>query len=193
MLVFLLNRLWQSVILLLIVSIIGFTILNLMPGGPLAQFALDPGMTQADMDRLAEQMGLNRPLPVQYFDWLMRMLRGDWGTSFRDGVPVLDVIGRHLFATLLLMGSFKKLASAPWDQVAIVTVTAMIGIAALAAGVQGWLLKRTNGIERWLLIAAGLALVYPKPMFDYAGVAMVVLAIILQKMRAGAPHAAASS
>ncbi|MDP3342481.1 ABC transporter permease [Frigidibacter sp.] len=110
MLVFLLNRLWQSVILLLIVSIIGFTILNLMPGGPLAQFALDPGMTQADMDRLAEQMGLNRPLPVQYFDWLMRMLRGDWGTSFRDGVPVLDVIGRHLFATLLLMGSSTVIA-----------------------------------------------------------------------------------
>ncbi len=112
MLVFLLNRLWQSVILLLIVSIIGFTILNLMPGGPLAQFALDPGMTQADMDRLAEQMGLNRPLPVQYFDWLMRMLRGDWGTSFRDGVPVLDVIGRHLFATLLLMGSSTVIAIA---------------------------------------------------------------------------------
>ncbi|GGH61922.1 ABC transporter permease subunit [Frigidibacter albus] len=112
MLVFLLNRLWQSVILLLIVSIIGFTILNLMPGGPLAQFALDPGMTQADMDRLAEQMGLNRPLPVQYFDWLMRMLQGDWGTSFRDGVPVLDVIGRHLFATLLLMGSSTVIAIA---------------------------------------------------------------------------------
>ncbi|AMY70439.1 ABC transporter permease [Frigidibacter mobilis] len=112
MLVFLLSRLWQSVILLVIVSIIGFTILNMIPGGPLAQYALDPGMTQADLDRLAEQMGLNRPLPVQYFDWLMRMLGGDWGTSFRDGVPVLDVIGRHLFATLLLMGSSTVIAIA---------------------------------------------------------------------------------
>ena len=47
---FLLNRLSQSVVLLVIVSIIGFTVLNLMPGGPLAQFGLDPGMTQADID-----------------------------------------------------------------------------------------------------------------------------------------------
>ncbi len=112
MLVFLLNRLWQSAILLVIVSIIGFTVLNMIPGGPLAQYALDPGMTQADLDRLAEQMGLNRPLPVQYLDWLLRMLQGDWGTSFRDGVPVLQVIQRHLFATLLLMGSSTAIAIA---------------------------------------------------------------------------------
>lgn len=102
---FLLNRLGQSLILLLIVSIIGFLVLNLIPGGPLAQFALTPGMTQEDMERLARQMGLDRPLMVQYFDWLWRMLQGDWGTSYRDGQPVTAVIARHLWATFLLMGS----------------------------------------------------------------------------------------
>ena len=105
MAVFLLNRLWQSLILLIIVSMIGFAILNMIPGGPLSQFALDPGMTAADLDRLREQMGLNRPLPVQYLDWAWRMVQGDWGTSYRDGQPVTAVIGRHIFATLLLMGS----------------------------------------------------------------------------------------
>ena len=50
---FLLNRLSQSLVLLLIVSVIGFVVLNLIPGGPLAQFGLDPGMTQKDVERLA--------------------------------------------------------------------------------------------------------------------------------------------
>ncbi|MCF1505799.1 ABC transporter permease [Afifella sp. H1R] len=112
MLPFLLNRLWQSLILLIIVSIIGFTILNLIPGGPLSQYALDPGMTAADLERLKEQMGLNRPLPIQYLDWAWRMLHGDWGTSYRDGAPVTEVIGRHIFATFILMGSSMAISIA---------------------------------------------------------------------------------
>ncbi|NIZ13182.1 ABC transporter permease [Phaeobacter sp. HF9A] len=107
---FLLKRLMQSLVLLVIVSIIGFVVLNLIPGGPMAQYALDPGMTEADKARLAEQLGLNRPLLVQYFDWAWRLVQGDWGTSFRDGNPVLTVIGRHLFATFLLMGSSTVIA-----------------------------------------------------------------------------------
>ncbi|MDR9776080.1 ABC transporter permease [Rhizobium hidalgonense] len=109
---FLLNRFAQSLVLLLIVSIIGFVVLNLIPGGPLAQFGLDASMTQDDLKRLAEQLGLNRPLWVQYLDWAWRLLTGDWGHSFRDGAPVLEVIGRHLMATLLLMGSSTVIAIA---------------------------------------------------------------------------------
>jgi peptide/nickel transport system permease protein len=112
MVAFLLNRLVQSLVLLVIVSIIGFVVLNLIPGGPLAQFGLDPGMTQDDLDRLKEQLGLNRPLWAQYFDWAWRLVQGDWGTSFRDGDSVLTVIGRHVPATLLLMGSSTIIAIA---------------------------------------------------------------------------------
>jgi peptide/nickel transport system permease protein len=104
------QRLAQSVVLLVLVSIIGFAVLYLAPGGPLSQFALTPGLTQADLQRIAHQMGLDRPLPVQYWDWFTRLLLGDWGTSFRDGRPVLAVIGDHLFATLLLMGSSTVIA-----------------------------------------------------------------------------------
>ncbi|GAB5467616.1 MAG: ABC transporter permease [Rhodospirillales bacterium] len=100
---YLLNRLGQSLVLLVLVSIVGFSVLNLAPGGPLSQFALTPGMSQADLDRIAAQMGLDRPLLVQYADWFWRLFIGDWGNSFRDGAPVLVVIERHLFATLLLM------------------------------------------------------------------------------------------
>ncbi len=105
MLTFLLHRIWQSLVLLLLVSIIGFAILNLAPGGPLSQFALTPGMTREALDRIAHQMGLDRPLPIQYLDWAWRLLQGDWGKSYRDQRPVLDIISGHLFATLLLMVS----------------------------------------------------------------------------------------
>ena len=78
----------------------------------MAQFGLDPGMTQNDLERLKEQLGLNRPLWVQYFDWAWRLLRGDWGRSYRDGAPVLALISEHLFATLLLMGTSTAIAIA---------------------------------------------------------------------------------
>ena len=109
---FLLSRFLQSAVLLVIVSIIGFTVLNLMPGGPLSQYALDPGMTSEDIARIAEQLGLNRPLHLQYFDWALGLVQGDWGTSFRDGSPVTSVIARHVPATLLLMGSSTVIAVA---------------------------------------------------------------------------------
>ncbi|NDW03697.1 ABC transporter permease [Jiella pacifica] len=105
MLRFLFGRLWQSLVLLVIVSMIGFAVLTLAPGGPLSQFALTPGMTQAQLARIAHQMGLDRPLPVQYWEWFTRLLQGDWGRSYRDNQPVLSVIYDHLLATLLLMGT----------------------------------------------------------------------------------------
>lgn len=110
MIAFLLRRLGQSLLLLLIVSMIGFAILHLAPGGPMSQFAAGGDMTQADLDRIAEQLGLNRPLPVQYLEWLWRMLSGDWGVSYRDQQPVLHIIASHLGATLELMLTSTLLA-----------------------------------------------------------------------------------
>jgi peptide/nickel transport system permease protein len=60
-------------------------------------------MSQADIARIAHQMGLDRPLPIQYWEWFSRLLSGDWGRSYRDNQPVLAVIGSHLGATLELM------------------------------------------------------------------------------------------
>jgi peptide/nickel transport system permease protein len=107
---YVLRRLGQSLILLFLVSVIGFAILHLAPGGPLAQFALTPGMTAADLSRIAHQMGLDRPLPVQYWEWLRHMLIGDWGRSYQDNRSVLAVIGGRLPATLELMVSSTLIA-----------------------------------------------------------------------------------
>lgn len=103
MLGYIIRRLAQSVILLCIVSLVGFTLLHLVPGGPLSQFANTPGMTEADLRRLAAQLGLDRPVMVQYLDWAGGLLVGDWGRSYRDNSPVLLVIASRLGATLQLM------------------------------------------------------------------------------------------
>jgi len=63
------------------------------------------------------------------------------------------------------------------------TITAFIGIGALAGGVENWFLKRTTLYERIMLIVAGLALVYPEPLYDIVGFGLMVLVIVLQKLR----------
>jgi TRAP-type uncharacterized transport system fused permease subunit len=66
-----------------------------------------------------------------------------------------------------------------------VTLTAVVGIAALACGVQGWMLRRTTGLERLLLVAAGLLLVYPALAADIAGLCLVAAAALLQRFGKG--------
>jgi TRAP transporter 4TM/12TM fusion protein len=65
------------------------------------------------------------------------------------------------------------------------TFTAFVGIAALAGGVENWLFKKTTFYERIMLIVGGLALVYPKPLYDIIGFGLIVLVIISQKLRKG--------
>jgi TRAP transporter 4TM/12TM fusion protein len=84
---------------------------------------------------------------------------------------------------LLLMGSFKGLANASVADIAVVSVTAMLGIAALAGGMQGWVLRKTSRLERWLLVIAGLLLVYPRPLFDAIGLGLLAAVLGLQALR----------
>ncbi len=84
---------------------------------------------------------------------------------------------------LLLMGSSKALAAANWVSIAQVTLTAAVGIAALAGGFQGWALKRTTVVERWMLLIAGFALVYPGVWADAIGFGLVIAALLIQVLR----------
>ncbi|MEO5843271.1 MAG: TRAP transporter fused permease subunit, partial [Caldimonas sp.] len=93
---------------------------------------------------------------------------------------VLDPAGQGL----LLMGSTKALAAANWGSIAQVTLTAALGIAAIAGGFQGWALRRATAIERWMLIAAGVALVYPGGFADAVGLSLIVAVLAMQRFLA---------
>jgi TRAP-type uncharacterized transport system fused permease subunit len=92
---------------------------------------------------------------------------------------VLDPSGTGL----LLTGSFKTLAGANWFSIALVTLTAAVGIMALAGAFQGWLFKKTPVYERLLLLVAGVLLVYPKTTFDIIGFVLVAAVLASQWFR----------
>jgi TRAP transporter 4TM/12TM fusion protein len=88
---------------------------------------------------------------------------------------------------LLLNGSMKNLAQANWASIAWITFVAAAGIGSIAAGFQGWALKRTTLMERCLFIVAGFALVLPGAYSDIVGFGCIILGLALQLMRREAP------
>jgi TRAP-type uncharacterized transport system fused permease subunit len=102
---------------------------------------------------------------------------------------VLDPAGTGL----LLTGSIKTLAHADWVSILSITFVAAVGIAAIAAGFQGWALKRTTLLERCLFLVAGFALVLPGAWSDAIGFACVIVALGLQWLRREPPTAKAAS
>jgi TRAP-type uncharacterized transport system fused permease subunit len=93
------------------------------------------------------------------------------------------------FAFVLDPAGVGLLLKGPALQAVWVTATAALGIAALAAGVQGWALYRTTILQRAMLIIAGVLLVYPGGLADAAGVALVAVAMGLQWLGRRAPQA----
>src|SRR3954465_15137167 len=86
---------------------------------------------------------------------------------------------------LLLTGSFKTLGNADWGSIALVTITAAVGILALAAAFQGWAWHKTTLPERIMLLVAGVMLVYPAKLFDAIGFGLVVIVVLMQWFRKG--------
>ena len=103
-------RIIHSIPLVIGVSIIGFGIMHLAPGGPLAVYTLNPTITVTDIERIKVALGLDQPIHVQYLTWAKAMLTGTWGFTFFGGRPVLEVIVERLPATMVLMGTSMALA-----------------------------------------------------------------------------------
>jgi TRAP transporter 4TM/12TM fusion protein len=97
-------------------------------------------------------------------------------------VPFMFVLDKSGSA-LLLMGSTKALANADWMQIAWVSFTAAAGVIALAGGLQGWFLAKTNVLERWVLILSGVCLAYPSNYSDIAGFVGFTLVVLMQFIR----------
>lgn len=91
------------------VSLLAFVMLHLTPGDPVA-IMLGERATPEDVIRLRRQLGLDRPVHLQYMDYLGRLLRGDLGRSIRSGQPVAVEIGRRLPYTVQLAAAAAGLA-----------------------------------------------------------------------------------
>ena len=89
--------------LLIGITIISFAIIHLSPGGPVElATSMDQRVTAQARQRLMHIYGLDKPLHVQYADWLLRIVRFDFGNSFLDGRKVLDKIAERIPITLLI-------------------------------------------------------------------------------------------
>jgi peptide/nickel transport system permease protein len=103
---FLIRRLLLTLPILFIVSVVCWSMINLIPGDP-ATVILGPEASEQAKEQMRERLGLNDPLVVQYVDWLGNVLRGDLGQSLRDGMPVSTLILQRLPVTLeLALGTF---------------------------------------------------------------------------------------
>lgn len=96
-----LARMIQAIPALLLSSIFVFLTIRLIPGGP-GRAMLGADAPESQVKALDASLGLDRPLPVQYGQWLLGVFRGDLGKSLVNGIPVADLIGPKLEATLEL-------------------------------------------------------------------------------------------
>src|SRR5512133_3345049 len=101
---YIIRRLAQAVLTLLVISILLFGLISSVPGGLMSAYAENPNMTPADIARIKARYGLDDPVPVRYAKWLGNALKGDWGDSFTSKRPAITEIAERLPNTILLMG-----------------------------------------------------------------------------------------
>jgi peptide/nickel transport system permease protein len=164
------RRVGALVVTLFFVSALVFVVVRVLPGDPAAIIMGTEGSREA-ADRLREAMGLNRPLVVQYADWVSGALRGDLGRSLQYDLPVGQLIASRLSVTVplaLMAAAFMIAAAVPLglyaatrhrragDYIAMVVSQVGISIPQFWAGLLlilvfsvtlGWV--QSGGFEGW--------------------------------------------
>ena len=103
---FLVKRILLTIPILFLVSVLTFSLIHMIPGDP-ARVILGQEATQEAYEQLRLELGLDKPIVVQYFSWLGNVLSGDLGLSITDRVPVTELILQRLPATVeLTIGTF---------------------------------------------------------------------------------------
>jgi len=98
---FIIRRVLSTIPVLVIVAIIVFLMLRLTPGDPAASLVGNNG-TSADIANIRASLGLDQPLPVQFYKWSLQLLKGDLGESYYMKRPVTQLIGQRIGPTLSL-------------------------------------------------------------------------------------------
>ena len=164
---YILQRLAESAVVLLVMSFVIYGLIGLMPGDPIdLMVSANPDLTPADAARLRALYGLDQPLVERYLNWLAAAAQGDFGYSRLHARPVMEILLPRLGNTVVLMGLAFALAFA----------------LALPAGVWAALKPRTATDAGINLIAfAGISV----PPFWLAIVLIIVFAVTLGWLPAG--------
>lgn len=107
---YLLRRLVIALPSLLGISLILFVLLALAPGDPFGDLATNPNIPPEVREALRLKFGLDDPIFIRYFHWLVAMLHGDWGFSFASRVNVDQLILQRIPTTLYVIGSSQLVA-----------------------------------------------------------------------------------
>lgn len=97
-----LRKLLLLIPVLLVVSFFSFLLINLLPGDPTVTI-LGPSATNSARAHLRQELGLNKPIPVRYVEWLGGALHGDLGKSYVNGESVSSAIAQHIPVTVELL------------------------------------------------------------------------------------------
>ena len=153
------RRFAEMIPLILGITLITFFVIRLAPGNPtFYQGAFNPKVKPEAVKRLEKIYGLDKPLPIQYLNWLKRLVHLDFGTSFVDGKPVIKKIKERITITIML----NLLALA-----LILAVSIPMGIISA--------LKRNSLVDRALTVFVFVG--FSTPSFWLALVLMILLGV----------------
>ena len=156
---FLIKRILQAIGVVFCISLITFFVLNIVPGDPVRIMVGDMA-DDATIEQVRHSMGLDRPVPEQYVDWLGNMLQGDFGTSYTQNKPV----------TTLMLNAFKITAQlAGGAYILAVVLGVVMGVVAAV--------NRGKWLDRTLMAIAIFGI--SAPVFWMAIILQIVFALTL--------------
>ncbi|WP_205853020.1 ABC transporter permease [Polaromonas sp. AER18D-145] len=130
----------QTALVLLVVSVVSFMFLKLSPGDPVA-IMLGSDFSRESYDKLYHELGLDRPLPAQYAQWLGRFVQGDWGSSYVSKQDIFEqAVLQALPVTLTLAACsllIALLVGIPLGVLAAVRRNSWVDLAASAVAIGG--------------------------------------------------------
>jgi peptide/nickel transport system permease protein len=177
---YILRRLVHAFLVVLLVSVLVFVVMRLLPGDPILMFVTSGDMQSVSPEQVAalrHEYGLDKPLVVQYVDWLARAVQGDMGKSILFHYSVTDEIAHRLPISLSLglmalivgvvvgpvLGAVSAMRRGSWLD-SVLTIAATVGITAPSFWV-GIMLIYVFGLKLALLPAYG----YTSPFTDFWG------------------------
>ena len=133
---FILRRGTEIVIIFFVIMTVLFFLFRLAPGDPITRM-VDPSMTPEEAQLLIQQLGLDKPIAIQYLYFLGNFFKGQMGVSFHYGQPVLHIIAQRLPNTILLFTTS-------------VIISALFGIK--LGRILAW--RKEDKVDRWATIGA---------------------------------------